>query len=193
MCSIFFIFHYYFCLTPVWGSARHFYDVIHTKAFKLRCLLAEIPQMNNDRSASCDGTLPASRTALQILIDGRTLFSPQCWWGSRCHGNVPWPVCSVFQTVSVRTLLPVLLPAVGAAQSRGHALQRPALQVRLLRARVRRRHHPQQPHPHTHRGEAFQVSNSEYLRFLDLLLLCVIITKRVCRSTLVSSSDKSSV
>ncbi len=74
---------------------------------------------------------------------------------------------SVFQAVSVRSLLAVILSAVRAAQSRGHALQRPALQVRLLRPSLRRSHHPQQPHPHTHRGEAFQVSNSEYHPFLE--------------------------
>ena len=59
-------------------------------------------------------------------------------------------------------LLAVLLPTVGAAEPRGHTLKRPALQVRLLRPSLCWSHYTQQPHPHTHWGEAIQVSTSEY-------------------------------
>lgn len=68
---------------------------------------------------------------------------------------------SVCQAVPVWPLLPVLLPAVRLEEPRGDALQRPALQMWILRPSVRRRHNAQQPHTHPHRGEAVQVSKSE--------------------------------
>lgn len=66
----------------------------------------------------------------------------------------PFPL----QALPVWSLLAVLLAALGAEEPRGDALQRPALQVRLLRARLRRGHNTQQPHPDTHGGKALQVS-----------------------------------
>lgn len=74
------------------------------------------------------------------------------------------PPVSLSQAVPVRPLLPVLLPAVRPEEPRGDALQRPALQMRILRPRLRRCHDAQQPHTHAHRGEAVQVSNREYPR-----------------------------
>lgn len=67
-------------------------------------------------------------------------------------------LCFPPQALPVWPLLPVLLPAVGAEEPRGDTLQWPALQVWLLRARLRRGHHAQQSHPDTHWGKALQVS-----------------------------------
>lgn len=99
-------------------------------------------------------------------------LGPHGWLGSCCHGNgslvsSSTPLCVCLQTIPVWTLLPVLLPAVGAAQPCRHSLQRPALQVWLLWPGICRSHHSQQPHPDTHWGEAIQVSNSEYHCFLQ--------------------------
>lgn len=70
--------------------------------------------------------------------------------------------CLCPQTIPVWPLLPVLLSAVRVEEPCSDALQRPTFQMWILRPGLRWRHDAQQPHPHTHRREAVQVSNSEY-------------------------------
>lgn len=66
----------------------------------------------------------------------------------------------LFQTLSVWSLLPVVFTTIWAAEPRGHSLQWSAFQVWLLWSRLRRGHHPQQPHPNPHWRKTLQVSRA---------------------------------
>lgn len=72
------------------------------------------------------------------------------FWPLLHDPDLPWLTQTVmtrqslylFQTLSVRSLLPVLFTTVRAEEPRGHSLQWPAFQVWLLWPCLRRGHHP---------------------------------------------------
>lgn len=67
----------------------------------------------------------------------------------------------LFQTLPMRSLLPVFFPTFRTEEPRGHSLQWPAFQVRLLWSCLCRGHHPQQPHSNPHWRKALQVSSAK--------------------------------